>query len=106
MDVRLLVALPALSRCSSIRLVCMAIFTLCRRVLTFQREEGSMGEITQPVNTIMAHHALSAKLQQVIRHKSRIILVMAINASLSIRYVQVFWMAGGADGRLIQIIRL
>jgi len=65
-----------------------------------------MLEIAQPVHAIVADHAFCAECLDVIEHKCRVMLVMAINACLEVKYLQILGMACGTGDRLFGIIQI
>ena len=105
-DIRLFVTLVALGRCAAEDFIRMACITLKLCVLTIQGEECRMVKIAQPVNAIMARHAVSAELLLVVSHEFFVMLRMAIDARLDVQGFQIGWMASGARDRQAGVIGL
>jgi len=75
-------------------------------MFSIEWEEIRMLKIAQPVNTIVARHALSAELLGVVSHEYCVMLVVAVNACLQVKGLQVSGMACVAGDILFGIIRL
>lgn len=99
-------ALPAFRWRSTIYLVGMAIITLDCCMRSVQWEEVCMLEITQPIDAIMAHYAHCPVLLDVVAYKYAIMLVMAVDAGLHIKFLQVVGVAGGTVNLLFGVVNL
>jgi len=106
MDCRFWVALGAFRWCASIFTIGVAICTLYYGMLSIEREEIGVLEVTQTVDAIMAYQARTTELGDVFAHEGRIMKVMAIQTGLQVVSFQAIRMAGGTGDRLLGIIGL
>ena len=101
-DVRLVVAIHALSRCDAKELVVVAILAGDFGMGAFQGEDAGMIEIGHAVGAIMAVQAFRAKLRQVFLQEFCQLAAagMAGDAGLQVEQLDTACMAGDADQRL------
>ncbi len=75
-------------------------------MLAIEGEEIGMLEIAQPIDAVMTGKTAGSILLGMVRHKSRIVLVMAIDTGLQIKALERLGVASTAGYGLVVIIYL